>query len=121
MDDPTRPWRIAREFTPEERAHWQQSVKTASAERQESDEYLRLASSAAAEETFSGELRRAIHALHGQQMFLPTLMERAQVDWPTLRAFLIGEATLPSDVIDRLIQVLGLHLQPAIVNRTLEL
>lgn len=110
MNDPTKPWRIRHEFTPEERAHWQQAVEHAQAERGESDEYLRLASVAAAEETFSGELRRAIHDLHGQQMFLPTLLERAQIDWPTLRAFLIGEATLPSDAIDRLIQVLGLHL-----------
>lgn len=116
MDDPTKPWRIAREFTSEERAHWQQSVKTAYAERQESDEYFRLASIAAAEASFSGELRRAIHALHGQQMFLPTLLERAQVDWPTLRAFLIGESTLPSDVIDRLIHVLSLHLQSVVAE-----
>jgi hypothetical protein len=105
--------RIMKEFTPAEREAWQRSVAEAEspAERAESEAYFRLAKAAAAEPTFSGELRRAIHSIHQRRMFLDTLLERAQVDWATLRPFMIGEAPLPSDVIDRLVNVLGLHLQ----------
>lgn len=107
--------RIVREFTEQERAAWQQSVAEAEspAERAEMDEYCRLADAAANEATFSGELRRAIRGVHQQQMFLSTLLERACVDWATLRPFMVGEATLPSDVIDRLVDVLELHLRTA--------
>ncbi len=105
--------RILKEFTPQERAAWQQSVAEAEspAERAEMDEYCRLADAAASEATFSGELRRAIRSVHQRRMFLSTLLESAHVDWATLRPFMIGESTLPSDVIDRLVDVLGLHLQ----------
>ena len=105
--------RIYREFTPAEREAWLRSVAEAESpeERAESDEYFRLAEAAAAEPTFSGELRRAIHGVHQRRMFVTTLLERAQIDWETLRPFMIGEATLPSDVIDRLVNVLGLHLE----------
>jgi hypothetical protein len=105
--------RLFREFTPAERAAWQRAVAEVESPeaRAQSHEYFRLAEAAAAEPTFSGELRRAIHGVHRQEMFLDMLMERAKVDWDTLRPFLIGEASLPSEVIDRLVDVLGLHLQ----------
>lgn len=107
--------RIYREFTSEEREAWLRSVAEAESpeERAASDEYFRLAEAAVAEPTFSGELRRAIHGVHQRRMFFTTLLERAQVDWETLRPFMIGESTLPSDVIDRLVGVLGLHLETA--------
>jgi hypothetical protein len=105
--------RIIREFTPAEAQAWRQAVAEVESpeNRAEMDEYFRLANAAADEPTFSGELRRAILGVHERRMFLSTLAERAQVDWDTLRAFLIGEAELPSGVIDRLVDVLGLHLQ----------
>lgn len=105
--------RIMKEFTPAEREAWRRSVAEAESPeaRAESNEYFRLAEAAAAEPTFSGELRRAIHSVHQRRIFLDTLLERANVDWATLRPFMIGEAPLPTDVVDRLASVLGLHLQ----------
>jgi hypothetical protein len=110
--------RIMREFTPAEREAWLRSVAEAESPeaRAESEAYFRLAKAAAAEPTFSGELRRAIHGVHQRRMFLETLLERANVDWATLEPFMIGEAPLPSDVIDRLATVLGLHLQSVAVE-----
>ena len=102
---------IHQELTPEQRERWKRQVAAEAVERPESDEYFRLAAPAAAEATFSGELRRAIHAVHSRQMLLPTLLERASVDWATLHPFMTGEASLPTDVVDRLLAVLGLHLQ----------
>jgi hypothetical protein len=103
--------RMKKSFTPAEREAWEAAVAEAEAEQPETIEYFRKANVAAAEPTFSGELRRAIHNVHDRQMLLPTLLERAQVDWATLEPFMVGEAPLPSDVIDRLVDVLGLHLQ----------
>lgn len=77
------------------------------------DECCGLADAAANEATFGGELRRAIRGVHQRQMFLSTMPERACVDWATLRPFMVGEATLPSDVIDQLVDVLELHQQTA--------
>lgn len=108
------------EMTPELRERWKRQIEAAQADRSESDEYFRMAEPAAAEATFSGELRRAIHAVHARQMLLPTLLERAGVDWKTLRPFMTGEASLPTEVVDRLVAVLGLHLQevPTIAGST---
>ncbi len=49
-------------------------------------------------------------------MLLPTLLKRGQVDWATLRPFMLGEAPLPSDVLDRLARVLNLNLEPEPVS-----
>lgn len=59
------------------------------------------------EPTTSGALRQAIHA---SKMLLPDLADRAQTDMDTLDAFLTGERSLTSDVIDRLATVLKLKL-----------
>lgn len=75
--------------------------------RAAADDYHRRAALAAAEDSFSGELRRAIHA---DPVALPGLVERSGVDWPTLRAFLVGDAGLTSQAIDSLTRELGLHL-----------
>jgi hypothetical protein len=60
------------------------------------------------EATTSGALRRAIH---GSKLLLPDLAERAETDMDTLDAFLTGERTLTSDIIDRLAKILKLKLQ----------
>jgi hypothetical protein len=65
---------------------------------------------AAQESTHSGALRRAIHA---SKILLDDFAERAGTDLDTLDAFLIGEKTLTSDVIDRLAEILQLNLEPA--------
>jgi len=60
------------------------------------------------ERTTSGALRRAIHS---SKILLPDLAERAQTDMDTLDAFLTGERTLTSDIIDRLTKILKLKLE----------
>jgi hypothetical protein len=60
------------------------------------------------ERTPSGALRRAIHS---SKILLPDLADRAQTDMETLDAFLTGERTLTSDIIDRLAKILKLKLE----------
>ena len=59
------------------------------------------------EKTFSGALRRAVHAFPLSPM---SISERANIPWANFSKFLTGEKTLPSDAIDRLIKVLKLRL-----------
>lgn len=64
----------------------------------------------AREPGFSGELRRAILSAR-----IPSrqLAERVGVDVTMLEDFRAGQQVLTSDVIDRLIATLGLHLATA--------
>src|SRR5258708_805738 len=57
------------------------------------------------DKTFSGALRRAIHQFPLSPM---TIAARAGIAWPQLSGFLTGQATLPSDAIDRLVKMLKL-------------
>ncbi len=65
---------------------------------------------AAQEPTHSGALRRAVHA---SKILLDDLAHRARTDLDTLDAFLTGDRTLTSDLIDRLTNILQLKLEPA--------
>src|SRR5438132_1703650 len=60
-------------------------------------------SAAAQEPTHSGALRRAVHA---SRILLDELADRAGIDLDTLEAFLLGDRTLTSDIIDRLTNIL---------------
>ncbi len=72
---------------------------------------------AAEEDSFSGELRRAIHAFpRTHHQFLPALLEQTGIAQTELRSFLLGEGALSSFAIDRLVAVLKLHLQPQSVG-----
>ena len=62
---------------------------------------------AAEENTFSGELRRAIHG-GGQDLIV--LAKIAGVTPIQLSEFLTGERTLRSDVLDRIVAAVGGHL-----------
>jgi hypothetical protein len=68
---------------------------------------LRMATEAADEKTFSGQLRRAIHA---SGFHLNYIAERAGTSPIVLDEFLTGERTLRSDIIDRLTALLGCTL-----------
>ncbi|MBA3312301.1 MAG: hypothetical protein M3552_13545 [Planctomycetota bacterium] len=59
---------------------------------------------AAEEPTLSGELRQAVHT---SDISLMELVRRASIDPLVLDSFLTGDATLPSDAMDRLAAVLG--------------
>jgi hypothetical protein len=73
-----------------------------------------LAFQARKEKTFSGQLRRAIHAFPTSPM---KIAERAGIAWSDLDDFLTGEKTIPSDAIDRLVKVLKLKLPTSKTTR----
>jgi hypothetical protein len=83
---------------------WQAQIKE---EFPEFSKRLRMATEAAEEDTFSGELRRAIHA---SGLMLKLIAERVGTTPIVLDEFLTGERTLRSDVIDRLARLLGCKL-----------
>jgi hypothetical protein len=62
---------------------------------------------AAAEETLSGHLRRAIH---GSRRPLGEIAREAGISTAVLCAFLEGERTLRSDVLDRLTLAVGVTI-----------
>jgi transcriptional regulator with XRE-family HTH domain len=68
-----------------------------------------MAVDAAKETTLSGELRRAVHA---SELSLSKIAANAGITAVMLDEFLTGERSLPSDVLDRLAQVLGYELKP---------
>ena len=61
------------------------------------------------EATLSGELRRAVN---NSKLSLAEIAQRCGVTPLLLDDFLTGERTLRSDVLDRLVGVLGYELQP---------
>lgn len=92
------------ELTEEKRAEaklWQAQVKD---ELPELARRLRMANEAAEENSFSGELRRAIHA---SGLNLPHIADRVGTTPIVLDEFLTGERTLRSDIIDRVAALLG--------------
>src|SRR4051812_2258320 len=66
-----------------------------------------LAHDARKEKTLSGAIRRAVHAFPLSPM---KVAERAGISWEALDDFLTAEQTLPSDAIDRLVEVITLKL-----------
>lgn len=62
------------------------------------------------EPTLSGEIRRAIHA---SELSIARIADEAGITPLQLDEFLTGEATLPSDAIDRLAALLGYELSRA--------
>lgn len=68
-----------------------------------------LRKDAAAEDTTSGALRRAIHK---SDFTLAEIAQRIGVTSRQLDEFLTGESTLASDVIDRLAETVGCKLVP---------
>ena len=59
------------------------------------------------EKTFSGALRRAVNEFSLSPM---KIAEKANISWGELDEFLTGEGKLPSDAIDRLVEVVKLKL-----------
>ena len=96
-----------RTMTPEERARWQANVEEHEAEREEVAGEMERFQRAAAEDSFSGHLRQAIHR-SGVPMVL--ICRRSGIEWETLRAFLAGESPLVADVIDRIAAVIPLDV-----------
>jgi ribosome-binding protein aMBF1 (putative translation factor) len=95
-------------FTPEQEEQYRRAVAEEMASRAANVRRARPTLEALREASFSGWLRRAIASSGMPQ---EDLASRTGSDVTQLNAFLRGEATLDSAVIDRLIAVLGLTPQ----------
>ncbi|HET6426560.1 MAG TPA: hypothetical protein VFG20_22910 [Planctomycetaceae bacterium] len=104
--------RVQRELTPEQRQRLLQGLATAESENMvEAQTHSDRLMAAASEPTFSGALRRAFHGCIREPGILPqALLRQAQLEWSELQPFLLGEAPLTSDQIDRLAGALGVEL-----------
>jgi hypothetical protein len=102
MTNPSR-----RGLTPDHLARLEQAREQIAAELPDLVARERRMREAAEENTFSGELRRAIH---GGDRDLISLAELAGTTPVHLSEFLAGDRTLRSDVLDRLVSVLGAKL-----------
>lgn len=96
--------RIHRELTADERERIELARAQIAEELPDLIERNRLRKAAQDEESFSGELRRMIHK---SDLLLPEIARQATIDLIELDEFLTAERTLPSDTIDRLVEVLG--------------
>jgi hypothetical protein len=96
-----------RGLTPDHLARLEQARGQIAAELPDLVARERRMREAAEENTFSGELRRAIH---GSDRDLVSLAELAGTTPVHLSEFLAGDRTLRSDVLDRLVSALGARL-----------
>lgn len=94
-----------RNATPEIQALWEQSV--AEVDQKETEAMLAQSAAAAAEESFSGFVRRCIRNA-GKPISL--LAADAHVDVQRLARFLHGESPLDTTEIDRLLATLGVEM-----------
>ena len=96
-----------RGLTPDQLADIEQAREHIAAELPDLVARERRMREAAEENTFSGELRRAIHAGDRDLISLAELVGTTPIH---LSEFLAGDRTLRSDVLDRLVSVLGARL-----------
>jgi len=96
--------RVYRQFTPEERERWLKARGEIEAEMPEIAARCRVLREAAAEPNLSGAIRRAVHKTG---LMLPRIAVEAGLTETQLHEFLLGERTLRSDVLDRLVKAVG--------------
>lgn len=102
--------RSFRELTPREKKRIELARKKIAAELPDLIRRHKLAVEAAKEDTLSGAVRQAIHRFG---MPLTELARRVGIGSTALDEFLTAERTLRSDVLDRLVKVLGLRVERA--------
>lgn len=93
---------------PDVKARWEKSL--AAIDPKAVDQQFAKAEAAAAEESFSGFLRRCIHQ---SGKTLTILVSESHVDRERLALFLRGEGLLDTAEIDRLLVVLAVELTPS--------
>lgn len=98
-----------RKLSRQEKARLKQLQQQIADELPELTEQHRQLTKAAAENTFSGRLREAIHR---SRILLPDVARRSGLSMEQIHEFLLGERTLSSSEVDRLIDVLGYTLRP---------
>lgn len=102
-------------LTPEQREHFRRLAELADAERSTLPARLKNVDAAAELDSFSGALRRAIHACVWD---LEQLQSRTKIPAERLADFLEARIELASSEIDTLVLVLGLELvKPLVVKR----
>jgi hypothetical protein len=94
-------------LTPQQRAEFDRMVAAEDAARAENIDRFRKLQEAKREAGFSGALRRAISA---DPRTCHELAVAAHIHVRSLESFRTGDATLPSDAIDRLVETLHLRL-----------
>ncbi len=99
--------RSNREWTEEERLRWEAAVDETMQERQQLVEQGPRLRAAALEDTLSGRLRQAIHT---SDLTIQEIAGKLSIPDDELVSFLTGERPLPSDILDRLSQLLGYEL-----------
>lgn len=107
--------RIFIKHTPEQAEERRRAVEEEEAGREANIAYARKLFAALEEPGFSGDLRRAI----GATQRLPSELARElEVDAKLLDDFMAGDAELPTDVVDRLVDHLRLKLVMEIPQRS---
>jgi hypothetical protein len=109
---------IVHKATPEQAARLAKLAALVESEQPDLAARLEREDMAAAQPTFSGELRRAIRASRLQP---GDLARDAGVDWRDFALFLQGHAELSTCAIDRLASRLGLSLVKSVAEPTTEL
>jgi hypothetical protein len=99
------------QFTPEQRDEYRRIAAEEDAGREENVAWLKKLRAAEQEHGFSGDLRRAINT---SRRPLRELAETLGVSLDVLQAFRAGEGPLPTDVVDRLTELLNLRLMAEI-------
>jgi len=99
--------RITRDLSAQERSKLRRNRRRIAEELSDLAARDQMRKEAGAEQTLSGELRRAIHA---SPQSLLEIAQEAGIPPVALDEFLTGERTLRSDVLDRLTKSLGLVL-----------
>ena len=102
--------RTQRELTPDEEKQLKLDQKQIGAELPDLIARNQMYNNARSEPTLSGEIRRAIHT---SELSIARIACEAGITPLQLDEFLAGEATLPSDAIDRLTALLGYELSRA--------
>jgi hypothetical protein len=99
------------QFTPEQRDEYRRIAAEEDSGRDENLAWIKKLREAEQEHGFSGDLRRAINA---SRRPLRELSETLGINVDELQAFRAGEAPLPTDVVDRLTELLNLRLMAEI-------
>ena len=102
--------RVHGTFTPEQRQRWLHAVAEEEAARPDNLARLERRRAAMAEQSISGELRRAIA---GCGLRLHDLARRSDVPAAALSDFMAGDAPLDTDQVSRIAAVLDCHLAPS--------
>lgn len=98
-------------MTPDQAEEYRRLASAEDTGKEENRDRIQRRDQAAAEPGFSGDLRRALKAC-GRPPH--DVADDVGIDAELLEDFRAGEATLPTDVVDRLVAVLGLRLMAEI-------